>query len=186
MTPPDISIFARPRARATASRMSAVDMLSSEDRCRRRAPSACVDLGERSAPRPRSAARADARARALDGRLHAAGEPDVVVLDQHRVEQPDAMIGRAAGAHGVFLEHAQRRRRLARVEDRDAAAGRVDELPRARRDARQPLQKIERRALGDEQRPRRARRLRPTLFAGARSGRRRVPRRNSGRDPAST
>ena len=91
------------------------------------------------------------RARARDRGGDAAGEADVVVLDQDRVEQADAVIDRAAGAHGVFLERAQRRRRLARVEDGDAPAGGVDEAPRARGDARQPLQEIERGALADEQ-----------------------------------
>ena len=70
------------------------------------------------------------------------------------------MVGRAAGAHGVLLEHTKRRRRLARVEHRDPAAGGVDELPRARRDAGQPLKKIEGRALGGQQRGGRARHFR--------------------------
>jgi hypothetical protein len=92
------------------------------------------------------------RAGAFDGRLHASRQPDVVVLDQDRVEQPDAMIRRAAGADGVLLQHAQRGRRLARVEDGDPAAGRVGEAARARRDAGQPLEKIQRRPLADQQR----------------------------------
>ena len=46
----------------------------------------------------------------------AAGKADVVVLDQDRVEEADAVVRRAAGADGVLLERAQRRRRLARVE----------------------------------------------------------------------
>ena len=60
-------------------------------------------------------------------RLHRAGplpstppaEPDVVVLDQDAVVQAAAMVRAAAGADGVLLERAQRRRRLARVEDGD-------------------------------------------------------------------
>ena len=64
------------------------------------------------------------------------------------------MVRRAAGADGVLLERAQRRRRLARVEDGDAAAGGVDEPARARGDAREPLQKVERGPFADEQRPR--------------------------------
>jgi hypothetical protein len=59
----------------------------------------------------------------------------VVVLDQDRVEQSDAVIRRAAGADRVFLQRAQRRRRLARVEDGDAPAARLDESPRHRGDA---------------------------------------------------
>ena len=48
----------------------------------------------------------------------AAGETDVVVLDQDAVVEAAAVVGAAAGAHRVLLERAQRRRRLARVEDR--------------------------------------------------------------------
>ena len=66
----------------------------------------------------------------------AAGEADVVVLDQDAVVQAAAMIDAAAGTHGVLLQRAQRRRRLARVEHGDASVGRVDELARQRRDAR--------------------------------------------------
>ena len=94
------------------------------------------------------------RARTLDGRLHAAGEPDVIVLDQNRVEEAGAMVRGAARRDRVLLERAQRRRRLARVEDRDAAGRGVDEQARACGDAREPLQEIERRAFADEQRPR--------------------------------
>ena len=52
------------------------------------------------------------------------------------------MVHAAAGANGVLLERAQQRRRLARVEDRDASGRRIDELARQRRDAGQPLQKL--------------------------------------------
>ena len=61
------------------------------------------------------------------GRRDSASQPDVVVLDQNRVEETDAVIRGAAGANRVLLQHAQRRRRLARVEHDDAAGGRVDE-----------------------------------------------------------
>ena len=91
------------------------------------------------------------------------------------------MVRRAAGAHRVLLERAQRRRRLARVEDGDAAAGGVDEPARQRRDAGQPLQEIERGPLGRQQRARRARdlgdrRRRPRSVAVVlRHGRRATP-----------
>src|SRR6185503_2883607 len=49
----------------------------------------------------------------------------------------------------------QRRRRLARVEDGDAAAGGVDEPAGAGGDAGEALQKIERGSLADQQRARR-------------------------------
>jgi hypothetical protein len=62
------------------------------------------------------------------------------------------MIRGAAGAHGIFLERPQRWRRLARVEDGDAPAARLDEPARTRRDAGKALQKVERGALADQQR----------------------------------
>ena len=42
---------------------------------------------------------------------------DVVVLDQNRVVEAEAVIGAAAGAHRIFLDRAQERRRLARADD---------------------------------------------------------------------
>ena len=68
-------------------------------------------------------------------RLDAAGQPDVVVLDQNAVVEPHAVIDGAAGAHRVLLERAQQRRGLARVEHDDAPARGVDELARQRGDA---------------------------------------------------
>ena len=55
-------------------------------------------------------------------RADAAGQALVVVLDQDAVVEAQAMIGAAAAADGVLLERAESRRRLARVEDGDAAA----------------------------------------------------------------
>ena len=140
---------------ATASTMSAVDRLSSRmmSAPASSASSTCaealrLDLGRHLAVRP---------AHARHRRHHALRQPDVVVLDQDAVVQPAAMIDAAAGAHGVLLERAQQRRRLARVEDDDAPAGGIDELPRQRGDAGEPLQEVERRALGRQQRRRVAR-----------------------------
>ncbi len=62
-----------------------------------------------------------------NGARHASGQTDVIVLDEHRIEETDAVIGRAASGDGVFLQRAQRRRRLSRVENRDAAGSGVDE-----------------------------------------------------------
>ena len=62
------------------------------------------------------------------------------------------MIDAAAGAHGVLLERAHQRCGLARIEDRDAARRRVDELAGQRGNAGHPLHEVERRALGGEQR----------------------------------
>ena len=158
VTPPEISVCARPRVRATASRISSSVRLSSRilsaPACKR-----LVDL--------REALRLDLDRQPgamlpgpIDRRLDASGEPDVIVLDQDRVEQSGAMVGGAAGAHRVFLDHAKRRRRFSRVEHDDPPAGRVDESARACRDAREPLEKIERGALGGQQRRGRARHFR--------------------------
>ena len=45
----------------------------------------------------------------------------MVVLEEHAVEEATAMVHRAADPHRVFLERAQRRRRLSRVENRHRA-----------------------------------------------------------------
>src|SRR2546427_672234 len=90
-------------------------------------------------------------AHAIDRSSDAAREPDVIVLDQNRVEQADAMIRRAAGTDCVLLQHPQRRRRLACVENRNAAASGVNESAGARGDTRQTLQKNQRGALAHQQ-----------------------------------
>ncbi len=46
-------------------------------------------------------------ARPLDRRPHAAGDGDVVVLDQHGVIEAEAVVGAAADPHGVLLQRAQ-------------------------------------------------------------------------------
>ncbi len=60
---------------------------------------------------------ADRRFRALKRGANAARHGDVVVLDQDGVVQPEAMIATAAGAHRLFLENAQPRRRFSRAND---------------------------------------------------------------------
>ena len=57
---------------------------------------------------------------------------DVVVLDQHRVVEAEPMVAAAADAHRVFLERAQARRRLARVDDPRVGCGRTDSTIAAR------------------------------------------------------
>ena len=88
----------------------------------RRASRASTSIGRSGPMRARTRATA-----AVD----AAGQPDVVVLDQHRVEQARRGDSSPPPARdGVLLQRPQRRRRLARVEDGDAAAGGVDEPAR--------------------------------------------------------
>ena len=88
-------------------------------------------------PRPQRAGPAD---RVGDAR---AGQ--VVVLDQHGVGQPGAVVGAAAGPHRRLLEHAQARRRLAGVEHghrRVAVVRRGDELRGQRGHARQVAEEV--------------------------------------------
>ena len=85
----------------------------------------------------------------------AAGDRDVIVLDQHAVVEPHPVVVRAAHASRIFLERAKAGDGLARVEQRRAGAGdRVDIAPGQGRDSRQMLERVERRALGGEHRPR--------------------------------
>ncbi len=75
---------------------------------------------------------------------HAAGDRDVVVLDQDAVIQAHAMVQPTAADHGVLRQRSQAGNGLAGVENLDAAAGSFDELARPRGDPRQVLQDIER------------------------------------------
>src|SRR5262245_39503192 len=86
-----------------------------------------------------------------------ASQADVIVLDEHGVEETNAMVGRATRGDGVFLQHPQCRRRLSGVENGDAAAGRIDEAPGSGGDPGPSRQEIERGALRHEQRARRSR-----------------------------
>ncbi len=98
------------------------------------------------------------------------GDRDMIVLDHRRVPQPHAVIGRAAHPRRIFLERAQARDRLARVEqDRAGARDPVDIGARQRRDARQMLDGVERRALGGEQRARVAARAASGRFPARRA-----------------
>ena len=86
----------------------------------------------------------------------AAGRRDMVVLDQHRVVQAEAVVPAAADADRVLLEETEPGRGLARVGHRRARAGHgVHVAPRHRRHARQPLQQVEREPLAREDRRRR-------------------------------
>ena len=100
-----------------------------QDRCRRR-PRAPRRPRRGSAPRPRSAGPGAACARADTAAATPPASRMWLSLIRIASYEPDAMVRAAAGADRVLLERAQRRRRLARVEDRDAAAGGVDEAPR--------------------------------------------------------
>ena len=92
------------------------------------------------------------RAQPVDGRRDAAGEAQVVVLDQDRVVEAEPVVRAAAAADRVLLERAQARRRLARVEDLGAGpVDGVDEAAGERRDAGEASEQIQRRPLAGEQ-----------------------------------
>src|SRR5262249_11742881 len=89
--------------------------------------------------------------RALEHRADAAGDGDVVVLDQHGVVEAEAVVETAAAAYGVLLEGAQARRRLARAANARARAGdAADEFMRRRRHSGKMADEIKRDAFGGE------------------------------------
>ncbi len=53
----------------------------------------------------------------VDGRLNAAGEVDMIILEHHHVVEADAVVGAAAASDGVLLEETHVGRRLAGVEE---------------------------------------------------------------------
>ena len=74
-----------------------------------------------------------------DGRADATREADVVVFDQHRIEESGAVIRRASGPHRVLFKRAQGRGCLPGVKDPQPSSGRVDERAGLRGDAGEPL-----------------------------------------------
>ena len=91
--------------------------------------------------------------RLLERRLHAAGDRDVVVLDQHRVVEAEAVIEAAAAAHRVFLERAQPRRGLAGAADACLGVADLRHVSGGERGhAREAAEEIQRRALGRKDR----------------------------------
>ena len=92
---------------------------------------------------------------AFEHRADAAGDRDVVVFDQHRVVEAEAVIVAAAAAYGVFLHRPQPRRGLARTDDARLGVGDpLDELRGGGGDAGHVADEVERGALGAEDRAR--------------------------------
>jgi hypothetical protein len=89
---------------------------------------------------------------ALHSTHDSTGETYVVVLDQNSVVESEAVVGASTRTDGVLLQGAHQRCGLASVEDGDVTGGRIDELSRERRDAGEPLNEIERRALSCQER----------------------------------
>ena len=72
----------------------------------------------------------------FDGLRHTAGDRDVVVLDQDRIVETEAMVGTAATFHRIFLERTQTRCRLAGADDvRLGVCDQIGEFRRSRRNA---------------------------------------------------
>ena len=92
--------------------------------------------------------------RALDGggdgiRFFAVQCGKVIVLDEHHIEQAEAMVVSAAARDGVFLETPPAGRGFARVQNlRVSSFDGLDELRGQRGDAGKPLDEIQRDALG--------------------------------------
>ena len=100
---------------------------------------------------------ADAAFRPLQRLGDAAGDGDMIVLDQHGVVEAEPMIAAAADADRVFLDRAQTRRGLARADDlRLGVADRRDHGRRRRRDSAQTAQEIQRDPLRRQNAARRA------------------------------
>src|SRR4051812_29952260 len=89
------------------------------------------------------------------GRLaDAAGHLGMVLLDEDRVVQPEAVVVAAAGEHGLLLELAQQRGGLARVQDpRAAAVDGLDVAAGQRRGTPQPPPEGEGKAVPPQERP---------------------------------
>ena len=86
-------------------------------RCRRR-PRPLPPPARGSAPRPRSARPGDRRRAASTAFVTPPARRTWLSLISTQVVEAEAVVRAAAHAHGVLLQRAQRRRRLARVEDR--------------------------------------------------------------------
>ena len=82
--------------------------------------------------------------RTLEHRPNAARDRNMIVLDQDRIIEPETMVESTAAAHGVFLERAQPRCRLARAADAHAGAGHpAHELVRRRGHAGEMAEQVE-------------------------------------------
>ena len=145
---PDASVITFPPAMPTAFLRSSTVMLSSrtastpsESAC-----SSCVDLDldldEVTGM----------RLRAFDGGADAAGKRNVVVLDQNRIIEPEAVIAAAAGADRVFFQRPKSGRGLAGADDlRPRSLHGRYQRGCCRRNAAQMAEKIKGRSLAGEQ-----------------------------------
>src|SRR5262249_16549308 len=86
------------------------------------------------------------------GGSHAPRQSYVIVLDEHRIKQPGAVICGTARAHGVLFQHTQGRCGFPGVENDHSSTRRGNEPTGAGRDARQALNKVEGGSLAHEER----------------------------------
>ena len=148
LTRPDASLIARPPIILTARRKiverHVVEQHGVDARAQR-----LFELGKRVDLDLDLDEMPDMAAHAPDRLGDAAGDGDMIVLDERRIVEAEAMVDPAARPHRVFLERTQERRRLARAHDaRLGMRDRRDE-PRGRAgDAAEPAHEIERHALG--------------------------------------
>ena len=93
-------------------------------------------------------------ARALHRRADAARDGDMVVLDQHRVIQPEPVVAAPAYPQGVFLCGAQARHGFPGAADaRFRARDRADDRGGRRGDAAEMAEEVQRHALGGQNAP---------------------------------
>ncbi len=93
--------------------------------------------------------------RALQRRNRASSQRNVIALDQHAVGEIQPVILPAAAAHRVLVNHAQPRRRLARIENSHVRAlDRIHKLAGGGRDSGHALQKIQDHPLTRQNHPR--------------------------------
>ena len=162
--PPEASSFARPAANSYCFCAPARSHVVEQDRVRAGGERlAALARACRTPPRP---ANQPSAARSTAARI-AAGEPEVVVLDQNPVVEPEAVVRSASAPDRVLLDCPQPGRRLSGVEDRRAGAGDgVHVAAGQRRYARQPAEQVQRQPLatrGARARSRRAARSRPAV-----------------------
>src|SRR5581483_1774893 len=85
---------------------------------------------------------------------NAAGESNVIVLDEHSVRKVETMVLPAAAAHGVFIDDAQPRGRFPRIENsRSRSRNCLNKFASERCYPAHPLKKVEYHPLAGEQHP---------------------------------
>ena len=147
--------MARPATIATASRSIAGAMLSSSTASMPMASASSSWASVSTSTSILTRWPTPARARS-NRRADAAGHRDVVVLDEHRVVEAEAVVAAATDPHRVFFDRPQPRRRFPRVDDgRHGVRDRGDDGGGDRGDAGEMAEEVERGALGAQQRARR-------------------------------